>query len=262
MAEEKREERPVNRAELKSGVKLTPGHATVLLASGFKARARPISDDAVGAGSGAGSGDESGVSGDESGGAGGGEGISGRGANGGVGGPAPGSPAGLANAPFEIHATLQAVGGTPMAAERFRVYDPDSGEPLGEAGRSDDNGVIRAGVPAQKEYQIVIENDPSEEEELPSLADGLDVNGPMRDLHPVLSVQLLDLAGRPIAGEKVHAEGPEGALLEQVTDDDGAFHALTVEGTFQLTIRGKRFAAHTVLLDERDEAAANRFILE
>lgn len=258
MSEQEIEQKPVERAQLKAGVKLTAGRAIVLLATGFKARAK-ADGEADGAGDGAGSGDGSGEGADASGAGGDSGGDAGAG---GVQGPAPGTPGGLADGPFSIEATLHAVGGTPMAGERFRVYDPDSGEPLGEAGRSDDSGVIRARVPAQKEYQIVIENDPNEQEELPALAEGFDANAQQRDLHPVLSVQLLDQARRPIAGEKVHAEGPEESVLDLVTGDDGAFHELTVEGTFALTIRGKRFAAHTVLHDERDEAVPNRFILE
>jgi len=161
---------------------------------------------------------------------------------------------------FTLEVTLHAAGGTPMAHERIRIVDPDSGQPVGEPVVTDEEGVLRAKVPEEKEYHLVVESEEAEQDELPAL----DLGGHERgsDEHSVLSVELLDAEGKPLQGEKVQVKGEQGAGFEVVTGDDGCFHELAEPGVYQLTVRGKSFKAHTIFHDDRgDSAAPYRFVV-
>jgi hypothetical protein len=161
---------------------------------------------------------------------------------------------------FTIEVTLHAAGGTPMAHERIRIVDPDTGNPVGEPVLTDEEGVLRAKVPEEKEYHLVVVNEAAKEDELPEL----ELGGHERDSseHSVLSVELLDGDRQPLKGEKVQVKGTQGDGFEVVTDDDGCFHQLAEAGVYELTVRGNSFKAHTIFHDDRgDSAAPYRFVV-
>jgi hypothetical protein len=153
---------------------------------------------------------------------------------------------------FTIEIALQAAGGTPMAHERIRIVDPDSGKAIGELAVTDEEGVLRAKVPAEKEYHLIVENDAAEQDDLPSLGDDLGGHERSPSEHSVLSVELLDGDRAPLKGEKVQVKGEHGEDFEVVTDEEGCFHQLTEPGVYELTVRGKPLKAHTIFHDDRE----------
>lgn len=163
---------------------------------------------------------------------------------------------------LEVH--LHAAGGTPLANERVRIYDPDTGKPVGEPVVTDENGVLRARVPAEKEYQIHLDADAGEEH---SDAFGehdhpLAAHLPHPDEHAVLHVVLLDGKGEPLAGESVSIEDEHGASQEVKTDDGGQFQLVVEHGPFTLKARGSSLLAHSVLSgDLLDDGAPYRFVV-
>jgi hypothetical protein len=161
---------------------------------------------------------------------------------------------------FTIEVTLHAAGGTPMAHERIRIVDPDTGNPVGEPVLTDEEGVLRAKVPEEKEYHLVVENEEAGQDELPDLDLGGHAKG--ADEHSVLSVELLDGDRQPLKGEKVQVKGEHGEGFEVTTGDDGCFHELAESGVYELTVRGNSFKAHTIFHDDRgDSAAPYRFVV-
>ncbi|MGZ6124246.1 MAG: hypothetical protein ACXWLR_04755 [Myxococcales bacterium] len=166
------------------------------------------------------------------------------------------------DAGFQIEITLHAKGGTPMAHERIRIVDPDTDEPVGEAVVTDEEGVLRATVPEEKEYHLVVEDEPAETDELPPLADDPGGHEPSTSEHSMLSVELLDAERAPLKGERVQVKGEHGADFEVVTDDEGCFHELAENGVYELTVRGQSFKAHTIFHDDREGSEVPyRFVL-
>ena len=234
MQSQKVETKSVELAEAKSGVSLRTGQRVVLIVNGAAGspRYKRAADDPEGSAAAASS-----------------TGLK------------PGTPGGVKDGKFQIETALQAAGGTPLAHERVRLHDPATGEPVGEPAVTDENGILRASVPEEKDYDVVVESDPAEKEELPSLADHLGGEEPSSAEHAVLSVELLDAARAPLRREKVHVKG-EQAEFDVVTDDEGCIHEVAEPGAYTLTAKGKSATAHTVFQDERDESGvAYRLVL-
>lgn len=164
------------------------------------------------------------------------------------------------NYKFHIEVQLHAKGGTPLACEKVRVIDPDSKEAV-NVGETDDKGVLRAKVPARKDYHVFVHGedvgDTSE-----NAFEGVTNQPAHGDRHPVLSVAVHDGSGQPLKAEKVQIKGPDGAVQELSTDDDGHLHLPVEHGLYTLQARGKQMVAHTVFTDDkRAEGAAYRFQL-
>jgi hypothetical protein len=181
-------------------------------------------------------------------------------------GDPPGTPAGIPGAKFAIEMQLTAAGGTPLAHERVRVHDPDTGEQVGEPGVTDDEGVLKAGVPEEKEYEIHLESGATEEhkETFEGHAHPLAGQLPHPDEHPVLHVAFFDGKGEPLKTEPVKVKAAEGdaAPHEVKTDDAGKIDLAVEAGPFILEVRGKSFTAHSVLSGELPEDdAAYRFVV-
>ncbi|SRR6266849_3205050 len=173
----------------------------------------------------------------------------------------PGTPGGVQDGKFHIEIALQAAGGTPLAHERVRIHDPDTGQPVGGPAVTDENGVLRANVPEEKDYEVVVENDAPEDHELPSLGDHLGGDEPSSTEHSILSVELLDAGRAPIKGEKVHVKGEQGEF-DAVTDDEGCIHELAEPGAYTLTVKGKSVTAHTIFQEDRQGSdVPYRFVL-
>ncbi len=167
-------------------------------------------------------------------------------------GAKPGSPGGTEDGEFEIALTLVAAGGTPMAHEKVRVVDPATNKTVGAVGVTDADGVYRARVPAEKEYHLVLASEAPGEEDPSPLGDPLGGHERVEEEHSTLSVELLDAGGAPLKGEKVQVKPGQGDAFEAVSDDDGCIHRLAEPGTYQLTVRGKTFKAHTIFHSDRE----------
>jgi len=218
------ETRPVELADAKAGVSLDAGHRVVLVVNGATGSKRYRAQAAPAA-------------------------------------LEPGAPGGVKDGKFQIEITLKALGGTPLAHERVRIHDPETGQPVGEAALTDENGVLRALVPEEKDYDVVVENDPAEDHQLPSLGDHLGGDEPSSTQHSILSVELLDARGAPLKGEAVHVQG-DGGEFDAVTDDEGYLHELAEPGVYTLTVQGKSLTAHTVFQEDRQgNEAAYRLVV-
>jgi hypothetical protein len=155
---------------------------------------------------------------------------------------------GIKEGGFLLEVQLHAAGGTPLANERVRIHDPDTGEQVGEAATTDASGVLRARVPAEKEYQIHLDDDPAEDHG----HDWGDMAAPARsaDRDAVLDVQIVDGAGEPVKGLAVHMRGEGKEDQEAVTGDDGRIHMAVEPGVYTLEAGGTSFVAHSVFHDE------------
>ncbi|HUJ29454.1 MAG TPA: hypothetical protein VLW85_25715 [Myxococcales bacterium] len=164
------------------------------------------------------------------------------------------------NYKFHIEVQLHAKGGTPLATEKVRIVDPDSKADV-NIGETDDKGVLRAKVPAKKDYHIFV-HDQDVADTSENAFDGVAQDPAHGDRHPVLSVAVSDASGQPAKGEKVQIKGEDGFTQELATDDDGYLHVPVAHGLYTLSARGKEMLAHTVFTDDkRAEGAAYVFRL-
>jgi hypothetical protein len=176
----------------------------------------------------------------------------------------PGSTGGIEDGAFVIELQMQAAGGTPLAHERVRIHDPDTGQQIGSAAVTDENGVLRARVPAEKEYHLHLDADAAEEH-----ADAFDDHDhplaarlPHPDEHAVLHVAFSDAKGAPRKGETVKIADEHGQSRELQTDEGGRFELVVDHGPFTLEVRGARFQAHSVMSgDLAGEAAPYHFVV-
>jgi hypothetical protein len=247
------EEKAVELSEIKAGLKLKAGHRVHLIVNGVHG-SRPYgraagwdedgSNDAAGRVPGAAGGDEEGSNGAP--------------------GLAPGTPGGMEDGAFVIELQLHAAGGTPLAHERVRIHDPDTGEQIGSPGVTDENGVLRARVPAEKEYHLHLDTDaPGEDPDMfgdheHPLAGHL----PHPDEHAVLHVAFFDSKGAPLKGEAVQVKDEHGQPQELKTDENGTLDLVVDPGLFTLETRGASFVAHSVFSgDLVGDGAPYRFVV-
>jgi hypothetical protein len=159
---------------------------------------------------------------------------------------------------------LHAAGGTPLVAERVRIHDPDTGKPVGDDGVTDEEGVLRARVPEEKEYEIHVVDVGGEEhpDAFDDHAHPLPAHLPHPDEHPVLHVVFLDAAGAPLKGEAVKVKDEHGKAQEVKTDEGGVIDLVVEAGPFMLELRSKSFQAHTVFSgDLVEEGAPYKFVV-
>ncbi|HTO96107.1 MAG TPA: hypothetical protein VMK66_03600 [Myxococcales bacterium] len=161
---------------------------------------------------------------------------------------------------FRIEVQLHAAGGTPLAGERVRILDPETGEAVGEPILTDGSGILSASVPREKEYEIHVLGEQAEDEGHAWAEMDAPTTGP--DRHAVLDVQFLDAEGAPAKDLEVQLEDAEGAVQEAVCGADGRIHLVVEPGLFTLEAGGASFVAHSVFHDELDEEdPAYRFAL-
>jgi hypothetical protein len=142
----------------------------------------------------------------------------------------------LKNATHILALTLKAVGGTPFANERVQVIDPETGDPVGEPVTTDENGELRAPVPAKKKYRVrALSDDPLESDDTPRPAVTLDDH-----LH--IAALFLDESEQPLANEPVSVTHG-GDKSDGTTDESGWFHLSADAGLFVLEVRKKQFWA-------------------
>ena len=166
----------------------------------------------------------------------------------------------VVSAPFAIEVQLTAAGGTPLAAERVRIVDPDTNEQVGKPVMTDKHGVLRARVPKQKEYHFLPMPDEPKEDPDPWSAHGPAATIP--EEHSLLFVALTDESGQPLKGEKVNVKDESGSAHELVTDEEGHLRLAADPGVYELEVRGKTFVAHTLFTtDLGDDPQPYRFTL-
>jgi hypothetical protein len=164
------------------------------------------------------------------------------------------------NAPFALEVQLTAAGGTPLAAERVRIVDPDTNEEVGPPVRTDQHGILRARVPAEKEYHFFPV--PEEPAEHSSPLSPHASAGAIPQEHSVLFVALTAENGEPLRGEQVNVKDESGSAHDVATDDDGHIRLTTDPGLYELSVRGKIFVAHTLFTtDLGDDPQPYRFTL-
>lgn len=165
---------------------------------------------------------------------------------------------------FAIEVQLHAAGGTPLANERVRIHDPDTGEPVGEPCVTDENGVLRARVPAEKEYQIHLDVDAPEEhaDAVGEHEHPLAAHLPHPDEHAVLFVAFLDAKGTPLRSEAVKMTDADGKAQELKTDERGNIDLVVEHGVFTMEVHEASFIAHSVMSgDLTGEDAPYRFLV-
>ena len=230
------EEKACELAEVKAGLQFKAGHPVHLIVNGIKGSrryGRPKQDS--------------------------------HGTAGGAAALAPGTPGGVKDGKFEIEMQLHAAGGTPLIAERVRVHDPDTGKPVGDDGVTDEEGVLRARVPEEKEYEIHIVAEGGEEH--PDAFDDhvhpLPAHLPHPDEHPLLHVIFLDAKGEPLKGEPVKVNDEHGTAQEVKTDYSGVIDMVVEAGPFMLELRSRSFQAHSVFSgDLVEEGAPYKFVVQ
>ena len=173
----------------------------------------------------------------------------------------PGTQGGVPDGKFEIHMQLHAASGAPLAHERVRICDPDTGEQVGKAAVTDDDGVLKARVPDEKDYLIHI--DAKEADDHPDafgdMTHPVAAHLPDPDSHGLLHVAFVDGSGAPLKGETVKVEGGH----ELVTDDGGSIQMHVEHGVITVEIRGVSFTAHSVMTgDLEGDDAPYRFMVE
>jgi hypothetical protein len=217
------ETRSVELAEVTAGVKLRPGHRVVLVVSGVKGTKRYASTTRAR--------NEDRSSDPEQ---------------------TAEEAAEPAERAFVIDVQLHAAGGTPLANERVRIHDPDTGEQVAHA-VTDENGVLEARVPAEKDYQFFV--DAEQAEDHPDEFAGL-LQPPPRDSdeHAMLLVAFVDAGGQPVKAEAVRIKTAHGNSQDATTDDHGKIELIAEPGIFTLEVRGKSFVAHSVFPDDLGEA--------
>jgi len=228
------ETRSVELAEAKAGIKLGAGHRVVLVVSGVKGTRRYLSKARARAENESTDADRAGGASEESGG------------------------------DFVLEVQLHAAGGTPLANERVRIHDPDTGKQVGQPAVTDENGVLKARVPAEKEYEIHLDTDAPEEhpDAFGEQDHPLPGQLPHPDEHAVLHVAFVDAKGGPIKREAVTVKDEHGQSQQSKTDDTGQLELVVEHGPFTLEARGSSFKAHSVFTgDLVEDGAPYRFVM-
>jgi len=156
-----------------------------------------------------------------------------------------------------ISVQMNAVGGTPIAGERVRIVDPDSGEVVAEA-NADDEGRVVATVPENKTYDLrVVDDDDGEDAAEPQEHDPHGEAGH----DTLLLIEFVDASGQPLANEAISLRGPSGEG-DGRTDGEGKFEVHAEPGAYEVQIRGKRLIVHTLYEDDlRDGRAPYRVVV-
>ena len=163
----------------------------------------------------------------------------------------PGTEGGVEGGPFAIEVQLTAAGGTPLAAERVRIVDPDTDEQVGKPAVTDEQGILRARVPAEKEYQFFPVLDEPEDHPDPWSAAA---KAPVTEQeHSVLLVALADAGGEPLKAEKVTVKDEAGEAHELQTDEEGHIRLVTDPGAYEVEVKGTTFVAHTLFTTDLGE---------
>ncbi len=143
-----------------------------------------------------------------------------------------------------ISAAIKAIGDVPLANHPVRILDAETGEQVGGILMTDDDGIVRATVPEQKEYRIeIVEKD----------AAGADA---------VLLCRFVDVVGDPLVGETVAVTAVEAESGnpgestsdegDATTDANGMVERSAKLGAYRLEIRDQTFLAHAVLSSDKD----------
>jgi hypothetical protein len=156
-----------------------------------------------------------------------------------------------------LAAQLHAIGDTKLAHEKVQIIDPDTGEPVGEPITADEEGRIRAQVPADKEYHLRLVGEPGGDA---GAASGSGDDGHAQPPGLALLARFTDRDGKPLAAEPVQLSSDVGEA-DLATDAQGEVHIPTTAGLYTFRVRGEEFHAHPVLLASDTEDSHYQFVV-
>jgi len=148
---------------------------------------------------------------------------------------------------YAIAAHVHLLGDDPAVNHAVRILDPDTGAVVVDSLTTDDEGVLRAEVPENKEYRIELVELDHEESDVPAAT--VDDDG----AHAYLRCRFVDGAGNPVANTEVDARfGEDGEEMPFVTDADGMIEGVAHLGVYELKIDDQTFHAHSVPSEDAD----------
>ncbi len=154
---------------------------------------------------------------------------------------------------YVIATEVRTIGDTVLANHKVRIIDPDTGKAVGSPKMTDENGVVRAVVPENKNYRIEI----LDEDAIPQSPPPLPADYPQG----VLICHFVDEAGNPITNEQVEVSSGDDRF-DVITDADGRIEAPALLAAYDVEVRGETFTAHPLLWKDReDEENVYRFIV-
>ncbi len=144
---------------------------------------------------------------------------------------------------YVIAHEIRTIGDTPLVNHRVRILDPDTGKQVGNPLTTDDQGVVRAVVPEDKDYRIEIFDEENE-----SSTAALEAF----EEPAYLVCRFTDELGSPVANTKVEVR-EDDYQFEVTTDEDGWIDFCADLGPFELSINDQVFQAHSVLSKDREK---------
>ena len=158
---------------------------------------------------------------------------------------------------YWIAVEVKLIGDTPAVHHEVRILDPDSGEPIGDPVMTDDQGVLRAEVPENKEYKLELVD------REPTLFDSMDFALHPEDRGAVLRCQFVHASGEPLVEAEIHAKFEETEDV-YTTDEDGRIEGTAQLGLYELTYGDQTFHAHSLPTEHagRDEAVYHFVVTE
>jgi hypothetical protein len=153
----------------------------------------------------------------------------------------------------EVHVIalqLSAIGDTPLIHHPVRVLDPDTGEAVAEA-TTDEEGVLRVQVPADKNYRIELVDDDADHPAPPR---------PAEDEAATLLCLFVDAQGNPLANEAIEAS-IDDERFELHTDTEGKLESPARLAEYELKARGQVFTAHALPLEVAKPEHTYRFVV-
>ena len=156
--------------------------------------------------------------------------------------------------PGDVHvlvAEVKGIGDTLLVNHPVRILDPESGAEAAYA-VTDAQGVIHVEVPENKTYRIEIVDEESDH-----AVDPLQT----AEERAALICHFVDSSGSPIANEKVEGKSGEESF-ELTTDENGRIVSPARLDSYELTIRGESFTAHSLpVTDGQKEESVYRFVV-
>lgn len=145
---------------------------------------------------------------------------------------------------YVLAAEVKLIGDTPLIKHPVRVLDPDTGEVVA-SGVTDENGIVRTDVPANKTYRIeIVDRDPD-----------LHVLPPLKTKHPVLRCAFVDVAGSPVPDLDVTVKDLDGQAADYTTDEDGMLVVPAALGLHEVVVGDDSHWVHSLLHSDGDDDA-------
>jgi hypothetical protein len=146
---------------------------------------------------------------------------------------------------YVLAAEVKLIGDTPLINHAVRVLDPDTGEVVADGLTTDDKGIVRTDVPANKTYRIeIVDRDPD-----------LHILPTLRTKHPRLRCAFVDMAGSPVPDLDVTVKDLDGQSTDYTSDDDGMLEVPAELGLYEVTVGDEAYWVHSLMHDDDDDDA-------